>query len=482
LKPLAWLIFVAACLILMIGCVPERVVWSPDGTRAAILGDDGVYVCDADGKIGPMVAPVGPVVEWMPDGKGLVALHDETFATWNDVAAAFPAQSKALAADSETLGKVREDLLAAASPGRSADDFDKVIKPGNADKRCWAVMYLRDHEADALRTKLGDRWQALADTTYQSTVVRVYTLHNDKAEPGPILWHGVDKLFSLRVSPTGRAVAIASTGEHVDPVQLVVAATDGSGAICDLGEGALYPDWSPDGKYLIYVKPSGPAPQNGDNGRLGMLVRRQVVDDAGAVLDSNKVQVPAEESLVGLLFDGMLRVRVARDGRIFFIAADVTLPTTPVDVNPHPTLFSIDPGRQATVTRVVPRGAENDVGDAPQFFELSPDATHLSVPFQDGRVAVIDLATGKADMVQPNLIGGENDHDRLTTVPEWRSTTELTFVRPKEAGGPAAEVVRYSVADQSTVIMSADWPAEVKEKWLPPPAPATQAATAPAAK
>ena len=36
----------------LLGCVPERVVWSPDGTQAVVVGGDGLHLCDAAGKIG----------------------------------------------------------------------------------------------------------------------------------------------------------------------------------------------------------------------------------------------------------------------------------------------------------------------------------------------------------------------------------------------------------------------------------------------
>jgi hypothetical protein len=112
-------------------------------------------------------------------------------------------------------------------------------------------------------------------------------------------------------------------------------------------------------------------------------------------------------------------------------------PPTPKTTTP--VLFSIHPGKQSTVSRVVTHMSEPDLGDAPSFFELSPDTTHLSVPFKDGRVSILDLATGKVDLVQPLAIGDSQSGDQLTSVPTWRPTApggELTFIQPQEKNGP----------------------------------------------
>src|SRR5262249_54109095 len=107
-----------------------------------------------------------------------------------------------------------------------------------------------------------------------------------------------------------------------------------------------------------------------------------------------------------------------------------------------------------------------------QFFELSPDGRYLSIPFDDGRVSVLDIATGEAQLVQPDAdTSGDGSGDlKLVTVPTWRTATELTFAR-RVASSTAQEAVRYSLVDKTTAVISADWPAEIGG-WLsktPPP-------------
>ena len=260
--------------------------------------------------------------------------------------------------------------------------------------------------------------------------------------------------MACAVSPTGKTVvfAIAPKNDNGDDKQqavtLFVMATDGSTEDdVYLGKTAWFSDWSPDGRYLVYIKPLGDI-SGKDDAHLGMLVHREIVNEQGKLWTTNTL--PAEEQLVGLLYQGQSRVRVLKDGRIFFVAMEVNLPTTIADIDANPTLFSIQPGKQATVTRVIPKSA-TDVGDLPQFFELSPDMTRVSIPFEDGHITVLDLATGKVVVAQGIPIKSGGEGWKLSSVPTWHSATELTFVQP--AGEDQREVVLYSVTDQSEKVL-----------------------------
>jgi hypothetical protein len=227
-------------------------------------------------------------------------------------------------------------------------------------------------------------------------------------------------------------------------------------------------------KSIVFVRPYNYLPTATDSIFLGMLTRRQVVDASKAVTDAD--HLPAAQDLAGVLFDQSSRVRVAPDGRIFFSATEVSLPTTIADVPGSGMIFSLEPGRQATLTRVIPRGAAQNLGDAMQFFEFSPDMHYLSIPFSDGRVSILDIASGEARIVQP---AGESDTQgnvRLATIPVWRNTDELTFARPM-ADGIHHEIVRYSLSTKTATVISSDWPANVLNLVNKP---TTQPTTAPA--
>ena len=446
--------------VVMGGCVPERVVWSPDGSRAAVLGEDGLHVCDADGNLGPVLSPKVIAAQWMPDGKGVVVDEEEELKTWKEVQAAFPDEVD------RVVNRQREEAVRAALVGFTGDWGDMKgeleKKTSLEDKEVtWNLMALRDQDDGTLQKQLGDHWGAVAAMTFGADAVRIYHIDGGEVTAGSVLrYMFTEGMHELRISPDGRAVAITWTDKNGDRAVLTVVATDGSGRELELGLAAMYPDWSADGKYVVYMRPSGSRENGPQQAQFGTLSRMAVWGADGKLLE----KPVGPEDLAGLLFDTQMRVRAGKDGRIFFMSAEVSLPVTAADFDPKPQLFCIDPGRQATVSRVVPRSELGKVGDAPQYFEISPDGMRISTPWQDGRVSVIDLATGSATIVQGTAFpGSENNGDKLTSVPTWRSANELTFMRP---AGDLAEVVRYSVADQKVVVLSKEWPREATKDWL----------------
>jgi hypothetical protein len=77
-----------ATLLALAGCdeAGENVVWSPDGRQAAVIGTKGLYLCDAGGKLSPLLVPRATHARWLPDGKRLVVARSMDFATWREVA------------------------------------------------------------------------------------------------------------------------------------------------------------------------------------------------------------------------------------------------------------------------------------------------------------------------------------------------------------------------------------------------------------
>ena len=454
------------------GCVPDRVVWSPDGSRAAVLGEDGLHVCDADGNLGPMLVPKVKAAQWMPDGKGVVVDEEEELKTWKEVQVAFPEEVD------RRVNRQREEAVRAALVGFTGDwgNLKGVLEQKTSLEDLevtWNVMALRDQDDGTLQKQLGDHWGAVGATAFGADVVRIYRIDGAGATAGPVLRYMFGEgLHELRLSPDGRAVAVTWTDKDGGRAVLTVVATDGSGGELEVGPAAIYADWSADGKYVVYMRPSG-VEQKGGQAQFGVLSRLAVWGADGKLLEKGA----APEDLAGLLFDTQLRVRVAKDGRIYFVSAEVSLPVTAADFDPKPQLFCIDPGRQTTVGRVVPRSKLEQVGDASQYFEISPDGMRISTPWQDGRVSVIDLATGSVAVVQGTAFPGSGKGDmHFTSVPTWRSPNELTFVRP---AGDGAEVVRYSVADQKVVVLSKEWPREATKDWLWHDGPPSTTTTAP---
>src|SRR4051812_42284664 len=98
------ILFILA-LFLVAGCIPERVVWSPDGSQALVLGEDGLHTCTPEGKPSPVLLQKEVTrVAWLPDGKHFVAASHAEFATWNDIIKAYPDAKP----DADTVAKMRK--------------------------------------------------------------------------------------------------------------------------------------------------------------------------------------------------------------------------------------------------------------------------------------------------------------------------------------------------------------------------------------
>jgi len=454
------------------GCGPTIfIVWSPDGTRAVVLGDDGLHLCDLNGKLTGSLAPKAECVAWLPDGKRIVVATEDVLRAWDEISKAFPKEAAAAAGN---MDAVRSELLAAGGDWKKFTEAVSGTLHLSDGQLAMTLIDLRDHEKAALEAKLNDDMRKNLESELVSVDnVEVYLVGDGVLNAGPELLSqlrdsgsGVD---DLRVSSMGTAVTVTVDAKD-EPPKLLVLATDGSGRSCDLGRAAGFPDWSPDGRTVVFERPYDWHKDNTGGALLGMVTRSQVIDDHGALLDTD--HLPKADDLAGMLFDPAGRVRVAKDGRISFVTTEITLPTTMQDVAPQKTIFLYDPQRPATLVRVIPRGAEQTLGDAAQYFELSPDARYISIPFGDGRVSVLD--TTATDNV---AIIVQEKPDEQQTIPTWRTATELTFVRPT-ADGKGHEIVRYSMTDKSVTVLSAGWPQSVLGALYK--APATQPATQPA--
>ena len=130
-----------------------------------------------------------------------------------------------------------------------------------------------------------------------------------------------------------------------------------------------------------------------------------------------------------------------------------TFPATEQTMPAAAKLFLIEPvsGEKPKVVPVPV--APEALPSAPQFFALSPDGRKAAVvePGSDA-VAVLDLATGKVEVVSP-------DHGKkCRTLPAWRSITELTFATwSEETQRP--EVMTMTLGESARKL-SGTWPEE----------------------
>ncbi|MBN1489036.1 MAG: hypothetical protein JXA69_03895, partial [Phycisphaerae bacterium] len=400
-----------------------------------------------------VVAEDVTLVAWIPDSHRFLAVHETTVATWEEAASVLTSEQRdALISLSDRL---REELLAFSGDWNAFEP--ETLKNLSGGTGAALLLYVRDHRREGLPEKLGEHWKDTENLTATVWRVETHEASDAGATPGPVLLRTLDEIGELRISPDGEFVACVQTISADDPtiLQLSVLPIRGGLPKTVAERVAAYPDWTPDGKSLVYATTHAWPVAGSDSLLLGAVARRQVRDASGALLD----EFPEPVDLVGTVFIPQMKIRCLPDGRILFSGMEVTLPSTSGDMPQRASLFSIDPERQPTVTRVIPREVEARLpgGLATGCFELSPDAKRIVVAEEGdtNSMVVLTLATGDVVPVLTEV------NPRTESVPAWRTAQELSFVAPPKTKGGSPdrhELVLWSGPDQ-TRCLSCDWPA-----------------------
>ncbi len=429
------------------GCVPEaKVAWSPDGRRAAVLAADGLYLCDADGKLSARAAENVLGVAWAYDSKRLAVLRQEQVATWD--AAETLLDVPEVAAVIALARQAKAEALAHEGP---IDDFKPTCFDWAPPTRiALAAMFLRDVEPAGLPEKLGDKWEEAKKWTVPLAVLEVGDVADDlTVRFRPPVVRTFDGLAALRLSPDGRRVACVGTPAAVRSADLSlwVVPIEG-GTLRPVAERvSRFPDWSVDGRFLVYAAATAAAVEGQQHLRLGTISRREVARLDGSLLD----KFADAEDLAGVLFHDRLKVRCLDGDRIVFDGGAVRLPCTAAELPQNADLFLLDLATRGTVARLRPEG-DQDTLPAAAWFEVSPDQKRVLVQTPEG-VSVLDLAGGQVvDTIAAKQEG-------LLSLPVWRSADEVCLAVPEGSslGSPGRpEIVLWS--PRGAKVLSQSWP------------------------
>jgi hypothetical protein len=466
-------------LVVSAGCLPRQlVVWSPDGARAVVMDSNSTSLCDGEGKLAALDVGTTQAAAWTPDSKHVLLAVQKSAAKWAQLAPVLDEPTRqAVIAAADAL----EKAILATPAGEELTDKDtqeiaKKVFQGRNSLAPAATVYLRDVRPDALRKRLGKKWDDMAKLSIPYTHLGLYDLDGMSLKPGPVILNSLKGVNELRLAPAGKAVAYVTGSDRTESsFTLWLAPMTPKAAPRELADRvAIFPDFSANGQHVAYIQSAG-----SDEGKpmiVGRLARRQVADANGDI----PAELPDAEDLAALVFDNMSAVRCLADGRILFASGDANIPATVAEMQKSKSLFAFTPGEPAKVARVVPADSKIQLPED-MLFDLSPDQKHVSFAGGNGKVAVLTLADGQITWV----LNEEVKENKLQMLPAWRKTGELCFLIPpnKEMNKNEnrSEVALWS-AGKTTVISKA-WPDAVLENltFAPSPKkPTTAPATGPA--
>lgn len=304
------------------------------------------------------------------------------------------------------------------------------------------------------RLRLDERWETFGSSTDvgENQNLAIARLEGGKLTLGIPLYTGLG-IADIQVSPSDRLIAFtASLEKGSEEVGLFLTPSDGSTApVLVARQVAAYPDWTTDGRAIVYFQASGTGGADSDELRLGVLFEHELADAEG-----NVEIAPKPVYLAGVLFNQFARARCLRDGRVLFNAAVMQLPFATADAGgQREQLFAVDRTRQSTLSRMIPRKSEEALPPGLSYFTVSPGEDKVLFGTLKGDVHVLTLATGQVDQVQTAT------EDEMQGAPSWRADGTFTYVRRQRTARRPAEMVLRQ-AGQETVL-SANWSNQMLE-------------------
>ncbi len=454
MKPVALVTAGVILTIIAAACIPEkRIVWSPDGERAAVATPNGLFLIGPDGRVlKPRLADSPTRCAWFPDGKRLAVVSAAKARNWTDAEPLFRPEE---ISDIKLLAeRLREELLEFDGDWTEFH-LDPEHKAPPAIELA-ALLYVRDHLCEGLPERLNEHWEQAATLEPLIWRLQVGTLRDDRLELSPPLVSTFNEIYQPKVSPDGRKVALltAMTSEADESPALHVVSADGGPARTVIQNVAIDYDWSPDSRSLAFIRTQSPGTREGAI-QLGALCTMRIVGKDDALLK----EWERFEDRAALIFNPFLGVRWLSDGRLLFSAFEVSLPATLHDTPGQWSLFVLDPRMPAGVARALRRDLDMPVDKSLALFEVSRDEKRVLIPGPSGICQVYEFASSESRrLLPPDGLEGE-----LRCLPSWRGEREPCFVRPCAEGGYEAVLISE---DGSVRILSKDWPEAMKEGWL----------------
>ncbi|OHB57453.1 MAG: hypothetical protein A2173_04305 [Planctomycetes bacterium RBG_13_44_8b] len=499
----------------IIGCIPkDSLQWSADGSIGIYSKDGALFL--VDGKTGALtkIATTETTTMWpavSSDGSllayGQIIKVDEFKKAINSLP---PGEVKLIKTHAEILKQriliesIRDNKLPGLGESISIGLFsfpanapNEVIRLGesiasdlrqksyNDQHTDWINRYLIENADEQLAEKIGPELiKKIKDqelTYFQLILAPIADLNNKK-----ILATSSQQLWRIRFSPDGKLIAyvteringdifevgfdlyIASLSENI-PAALVEKAV------------AIGYDFRPDCRAIAYLKPEV---EDFDKEKfiLGSLVEQTIIDSNGRVLaepvdpnDDENTTIAThtctgpEKELAGVGYYSWMYISYARDGRIFFTSAKMSLPSSKLDVE-KATIFCCDTLTGA-ISEILPQIALDFTESNCYLFTLSHDSQKILLPGNKNTLGIYALGQEldlSKILIDKNESFGDDSPPKL--VSQWKGRDQISclvaenshYICPDpNTAARRKEIVILDIEGKLQKVLSKDWPDEL---------------------
>lgn len=247
----------------------DVLLWSPDGNRVGALADHDLRIGNFHGGLGNPAFHHVETFRWLPDFRHAVLVTSKSMSNWNEVKTFLsPREQKRIPAVAERIWRYQGEP-------EKFEDRGENISP--------ALVYLtKIHGLKTVQQVLKKKYNADIEIGINIDSVDVVEASKPGSFPAHSLYRTINDIRDLRVSPTGKLVAITESAN--DANKLTAISLTGGASKFIAKSTSNYPDWDKSGNSLIYITTSSHDKAGSDAVHLGSLVKQQVCDAQGLLL------------------------------------------------------------------------------------------------------------------------------------------------------------------------------------------------------
>lgn len=429
-----------ASTILLSACEDKRVVWSPDTTKAAVLGTDGLRITDPSGILTKPILSDSTRFVWWPDSKQCVILRATAAKDWTEVE---PMLTKKEAEQISTKAeKLFQEIVEVKG---DKDALNKKLENDELFDKTWkaeSVVYL-DYKHGEELAKLIPDWNTLPKVkAYIYTLEKYNALGNVLRDP-VLLKKSLHELEGIEVSPSGKEVCYV---EEDQTHKLYLVSPDGKKTRLISSDCNKAPSWSTDGKSLYFIEAEG---VEVNDRRLASIKCIDIDNDGKEIARCTQVAVN---------WDRFDIVKVLPDKSIIFSSRKITFPT--VYTNSDLELFRKQNGKDEV--EQLTQGVAKDL--SLESFAVNPSGTKILLCSKSGAVHILTIA----DKIIQTILPDSKTAGRKFS-PSWRNDYEICLAAKSEkqgAGKEDAELCLINVKDRKIKVLSSDWPESCTNDFL----------------